>query len=145
MSRKNNLYLKRKFPCAIDRLYEWLTDPEYVVQWFGPRQFKLLKMTSDLREGGTYSIILERPDRSRFEMRGSYLLLDPPYELHFSMEYRGWDGPESLIKMQLESDSESQTLLHFSQSFQSLPKDLDNRTIAWESMFDLICDHLLVS
>ena len=56
----NKVFVNRTFSCNVDILFDWLTDPSLLVQWFGPEGFEVGEVKSNLMIGGAYSIELKK-------------------------------------------------------------------------------------
>ena len=70
--------LIRVFDAPRSMVYDALTKPELLKQWFGPRGFSLLVCEVDLRVGGHWRYVLQGPDGHTMGMSGTYLELSPP-------------------------------------------------------------------
>jgi uncharacterized protein YndB with AHSA1/START domain len=55
------LRITRTFPATRERVFDALTKPEQVAQWWGPAGFSLPKAELDLRVGGTYRFTMQPP------------------------------------------------------------------------------------
>ena len=98
MDRVTSVYINRKFECPIDELFKWLVTPKLIVKWFGPKQFKVVKVTNDLSIGGGYEVTLEQSTNRSFIIYGQYLEIETPNKLIFSFRYSGIQNapPESV-------------------------------------------------
>lgn len=136
MERNNKVFVKRTFACSAQRLFEWLTQPEQLMQWFGPEGFHAKKVISEPVKGGTYQIEMWKKELYAFTVLGTYLEVDPPRYLKLSYDYRDLKGrPSSEITFSLEEQPTGDTTLHFVQEFEETPPDYSTRTIAWNYMF----------
>ena len=54
------------------------SDPEQIVQWFGPEGLRLETHEIDIREGGFWRFDMVAPDRGRFSNRMAFLRIEPP-------------------------------------------------------------------
>lgn len=135
---RNSVFLKRRFNCSQDILFEWLTDPKRIAEWFGPVSSKVISAESEPKLGGIYKILLELPDQKQFSIEGKYTELEFPEFIKLDYSYNGLfpAPPPSEVIMKLENINDRETLLHFQQIFESEPADFVNRTKAWEKMFD---------
>lgn len=140
METLNKIFVKRKFNCSANDLFNWLSQPELIVQWFGPKHLSVDLVNTDIRLGGKYSIQLTKPNNKHFFIQGTYLEIDRPFSLVFSFRYEGLPSspPESIVKISIEAISEDESQLFLSQNFVSLPVDMENRKKSWEYMFEVL-------
>lgn len=62
-----------------ERVFQALTDPRQVPQWWGQQgTYRCTEFSADLRPGGKWRNSGVRPDGSAFEAKGEYLEVDPP-------------------------------------------------------------------
>lgn len=134
MTSENKVYVNRTFECDAATLFDWLTKPEFIAQWFGPEGFIVGAVHSDLKIGGAYRIELQKGNEISFTVEGEYLQLEPNL-IRFSYRYIGLDRPRSTISFRLENLGMNQTRLSMIQEFESEVPDFANRSKAWEFMF----------
>jgi uncharacterized protein YndB with AHSA1/START domain len=60
------------------QVFEVMTDPEQVAEWWGPDGFTCPEVTLDLRVGGAYRIAMQPPDGELFHLTGTYIEVGPP-------------------------------------------------------------------
>lgn len=82
----------REFDAPIDLVYDVLTRPEHVRNWFAPFEDKVTVCDIDLRVGGEYHIVFVTPDGKECSFRGTYLELEPPHRLVDTWLFEGWPG-----------------------------------------------------
>ena len=66
-----------------DLVWKCFTDPERMMQWWGPKGFKLRVSKMDLRVGGTYLYAMESPDGKVMWGRMVYREITPPERMVF--------------------------------------------------------------
>ena len=66
-----------------DLVWKCFTDPERMMQWWGPKGFKLRVSKMDLRVGGTYHYAMEFPDGKVIWGRMVYSEITPPERMVF--------------------------------------------------------------
>jgi hypothetical protein len=69
------------------RVFEVMTDPEQVAQWWGPEWFTCPEVILDARVGGAYRIAMQPPEGELFHVTGEYLEVQPSTlpDLHVSL------------------------------------------------------------
>ncbi|WP_411030131.1 SRPBCC family protein [Spongiimicrobium sp. 3-5] len=139
-----SVYVQREFECTPKELFRWISDPNSLAQWFGPKQLKVGAVEMDVRVGGTYSIELLRPDNTGFYIKGHYTEIEQDHKLTFTFEYYGIDNkpPNSLVKIYIEEITTSASRLSLEQKFVTMSTDMENRSAAWRYMMEQL--HLLI-
>jgi len=74
-----NIVLTRTFAAPRQKVFDALTKPDQVPRWFQPKQMSLVAYESDLRAGGTFRYVFQRPSGKKIEMRGVYKEVDSPH------------------------------------------------------------------
>lgn len=69
--------LTRVFDAPRDLVFEAMTRPELLKQWFGPHGWNLVVCEVDLRVGGAWRYVLEGPDGRSMGMGGEYREIVP--------------------------------------------------------------------
>ena len=130
--------MSRIFNTSKSNLFKWLTQPDFISKWFGPKHLTIKNVENELRTNGNYSIELLKPDGTSFFISGTYVEIIEPDSLKFSFKYIGLQQlpPESTVQISLEEISPTDTKLSLIQKFETVPADLENRTKAWENMFE---------
>ena len=60
------------------------TDPKRMSKWYGPKDFEVSVRQMDVRQGGSFRIVMRSPDGDDFPRRGDYRELVEPEELVFT-------------------------------------------------------------
>jgi uncharacterized protein YndB with AHSA1/START domain len=69
--------ITREFSAPRDLVWKAWTDPEYVKQWWGPRNFTTPSVSIDLRVDGTYLYGMQSFTGEEFWSTGTYLEIVP--------------------------------------------------------------------
>ncbi|MEP1093464.1 MAG: SRPBCC domain-containing protein [Cyclobacteriaceae bacterium] len=138
MASENKVYLQHSFKCDQETLFDWLTKPELIGQWFGPEGFSTGNVQCELVEGGAYSIELIKVKVPRFTVQGEYIEIRRPIRLRFSYRYLGLENPPppSIVRFDLMRTTPDQTELSMVQEFEIETPDFATRSKAWVFMFD---------
>jgi uncharacterized protein YndB with AHSA1/START domain len=92
----------REFDAPIELVFDVLTKPEHVRQWFAAFDDKVTICSIDLRVGGSYHQVAVTPDGTECSFRGTYLELEPPTRTVQTWHFEGWPGVEALETVDLE-------------------------------------------
>jgi uncharacterized protein (TIGR03086 family) len=83
-----DLVITRTFAAPRQMVFDAWTQPELLRQWYGPRGWQLTTCEMDLRAGGRFLFVLQRPNRPDMALRGTYQAVDAPTRLATSER---WD------------------------------------------------------
>ena len=147
MIDKNKVYVSRTFCCQADVLFDWLTDPTLIAQWFGPQGFQVGVVENDLVVDGEYSIELKKEPALSFKVIGKYTKIIKPTSLNFTYGYQGLASPPppSVVRISLSTVDLETTSLVLVQEFDRPSSDLENRTTAWNFMLGRLNGFLQVA
>ena len=101
MPSDRELIITREFAAPATVLYEALTKPEHVREWYGPRVMKLLVCDIDLRVGGRWRYVVQGPDGSQHGFSGEYKELVPAQRIVSTEGYEGMPGTDYLATVTL--------------------------------------------
>ena len=68
----------RDFDAPIGLVFDVLTKPEHVRNWFAPFEDKMTVCSIDLRVGGAYHMVFVTGDGTECSFRGTYLEIERP-------------------------------------------------------------------
>jgi uncharacterized protein YndB with AHSA1/START domain len=80
----------REFDAPIALVFDVLTKPEHVRNWFAPFEDQVTECSIDLRVGGDYRIVFVTPDGKECAFRGTYLEIEPPTRIVDTWLFEGW-------------------------------------------------------
>lgn len=79
MKDTQELRLEREFPVSITRLWQAITRPEEIVQWFGPEGVRLERCEMDLGRLGPYlCVMVGLESGNKFVISGQVTHVRPP-------------------------------------------------------------------
>lgn len=81
------LTLVRHYRVPPERVWAAWTDPELVVQWFGPDAGPVHEAEMDVREGGRFQVAFSTMDGEKHTCLGTYLEVVPHERLAFTWEW----------------------------------------------------------
>ncbi len=67
-----NWVISRILPAPPERVWSLWTQPQHLVQWWGPHDFTNPVCELDVRAGGNYRIVMRGPDGGEFPLSGRY-------------------------------------------------------------------------
>jgi uncharacterized protein YndB with AHSA1/START domain len=80
----------REFDAPLELVFDVLTKPEHVRNWFAPFTDRVTECSIDLRVGGSYHIVLVTEDGTECSFRGTYSEVEPPTRTVATWLFEGW-------------------------------------------------------
>ncbi|HEX4084906.1 MAG TPA: SRPBCC family protein, partial [Chthoniobacteraceae bacterium] len=80
----NEIIISRVFDAPRETVWEAITDPEQVVQWWGPHGFSTTIQEMDLRPGGVWNHVMHGPDGANYPNRSVFTEVVKPERLSYS-------------------------------------------------------------
>jgi uncharacterized protein YndB with AHSA1/START domain len=91
----------REFDAPLELVYDVLTKPEHVRNWFAPFECVVTECSIDLRVGGDYHFVFATDDGAECSFRGTYLELEQPTRTVATWLFDGWPGVEAVESIDL--------------------------------------------
>ena len=128
MSPVPSVRFERRLPGPIERVWQYLTDPEKLPEWFG-------QGTIEPREGGQVRLM-------DGHIRGVVTQFRPPHLLIytwnvFSPDQQVSDYPESYLRLELEALEDGQVLLKLTH-LPILERFERQNAMGWHTFLDLV-------
>lgn len=76
-TQDREMHIETTFDASIEKVWQAWTDPEQIVQWWGPNGFTNTMENFDLREGGEWRFTMHGPDGKNYGNRSVFLELIP--------------------------------------------------------------------
>ena len=132
---KPSLTLKRRLNAPPEKVYAAWTDPEKIVNWFGPDSGPVTRAETDLRVGGRYTDRLQHRGWRGHHVGGVYREVVPNEKLVFTWAWHTTQERESLVTDHVKPDGAGTilTLLH-EQFFDEAARDGHKR--GWSGSLD---------
>ena len=137
------LRLTRRYSASAEALFQAFTDPDLLVQWFGPKGMTVPDCEVDLREGGRWRACMASPEGELHAVNGVYREIRRPNRLVFTWIWEQGDmaGAETLVTLEFveEGDQAELRLIH-----EGLPSDTSRgyHELGWTSSFDCLAELL---
>lgn len=101
--------LTRLIPAPREAVYEALTDPAMLAQWWGPPEYTVAEAQTDPRPGGRYHLVLQAADGTQYPVWGSYIQADAPERVVMTDE--AFELPQDWPELMHEYRGEEETPL----------------------------------
>ena len=87
-----DLVITKLFDAPRETVWKAWTDPNYVMQWFGPNGFTSPACKSDFRVGGKFLFCMRAPDGKEYWNGGEYFEIVPHEKIVYSMYFADPEG-----------------------------------------------------
>jgi uncharacterized protein YndB with AHSA1/START domain len=92
----------REFDAPIALVFDVLTKPEHVRNWFAPFEDTMTVCSIDLRVGGNYHYVFVTGDGTECSFRGTFLEIEPPTRIVDTWLFEGWPDAEAVETVDLD-------------------------------------------
>jgi uncharacterized protein YndB with AHSA1/START domain len=139
------LVISRIFDAPRSLVFKAWTEPEHMVNWFGPRGFTSKVLKNDLRPGGAYRIHMRGPDGDDHWSQGVFREIVPPERLVMVGSWADADGnptrPETTLTLLFEDVGGKTRLTLHNAVFESVTaRDLHEG--GWSTSLDCLAEYL---
>jgi uncharacterized protein YndB with AHSA1/START domain len=91
----------REFDAPLELVFDVLTKPEHVRNWFAPFTCEMTECSIDLRVGGSYHFAFVTEDGDECSFRGTYLEIEPPTRTVATWSFEGWPDAHAVESVDL--------------------------------------------
>ncbi len=91
----------RSFDAPITLVFDVLTKPEHVRQWFAPFECEVIECSIDLRVGGSYHIVFVTGEGREMSFRGTYSEVEAPTRTVSTWLFEGWPDADAVESVDL--------------------------------------------
>jgi uncharacterized protein YndB with AHSA1/START domain len=132
----------REFDAPIELVFDVLTKPEHVKNWFAAFTDVVTECSIDLRVGGSYHIVSVTEDGKECSFRGTYMEIERPTRTVATWLFEGWPDAEAVETTDLE-ETDGVTKMTTKLAFRDQAgRDHMTRHDGQESSWDKLEDYL---
>jgi len=132
----------REFDAPIKLVFDVLTKPEHVRNWFAPFTDVVTECSIDLRVGGDYHIVFVTEDGKECSFRGTYLEIEPPTRTVATWLFEGWPDADAVETVDLR-EADGVTTLSMRLAFRDQAgRDHMTKSDGQEDSFNKLEDYL---
>ena len=136
------LVTTREFDAPLELVFDVITKPEHVRNWFAPFSDEVTECEIDLRVGGSYHIVFVTPDGTECSFRGTYSEVEPPTRTVATWLFEGWPDAEAVETVELH-EADGVTTLTMSLAFRDAAGRAHmKKSDGQQSSFDKLEDYL---
>ncbi|MEQ8698544.1 MAG: SRPBCC domain-containing protein [Bauldia litoralis] len=134
------LVVERVFKAPPETVFAAWTDPEILVQWWGPEGFHTPERGMDVRQGGAWRTVMRNAEGEPHAVSGVYHEITPSRRLVMTW---GWEEPdgsrghETLVELTFEP-TEDGTRLKLVQRLFETTEGRDRHNMGWASSLDCL-------
>jgi uncharacterized protein YndB with AHSA1/START domain len=132
----------REFDAPLELVWDVLTKPEHVRNWFAPFRDKVTECSIDLRVGGDYHIVFVTPDGTECSFRGTYSEVEPPTRTVATWLFEGWPDAHAVETTELHETDGVTTLTTMLAFRDQAGRDHMTRSDGHEDSFNKLEDYL---
>lgn len=111
--------ISREFQAPRELVYRAYTTPDLLVQWLGPRKYRMRIDRFEVRDGGRWRYVHAADDGTEFGFHGVFHGTPSPDTMVQTFEFEGAPGNVSLDALTLE-ERDGRTLVRTHSVFQSV-------------------------
>ena len=134
----------RRIKASPARIWAAITQPDQMIQWWGPDAGPTLRAEADVRPGGRFSVVFRLLNGDEHNPTGIYQEVIPERKLAFTWDLPGSREPETLVTFLLKpiDGGTELTLLH-----EHLPDEAERNSHeqGWSGLLDKLPVFLGVS
>ena len=108
----SDIVITRQFAAPAQLVYEAMTRPEHVRQWWGAGHGTMTTCEVDLRVGGRWHFAQVTPDGREVSFSGEYLELDPPGRMVHTEKFDSMPDSEPATITTTLTEQDGVTTLH---------------------------------
>jgi uncharacterized protein YndB with AHSA1/START domain len=132
----------REFDAPLALVFDVLTKPEHVRNWFAPFTDEVTECSIDLQVGGSYHIVFVTEDGTECSFRGTYLEVEPPIRTVATWLFEGWPDADAVETVELH-ETDGVTKLTMKLVFRDQAgRDHMTSSDGQEDSFDKLADYL---
>lgn len=132
------LVLRRTYDVPRERLFAAWTTPEILKQFLGPGDVTVSELEMDLRVGGTYRIVMAKPDGERLPVSGVYRDVRAPERIVCTWSWEEDDPAlekETLLTLEFLDHGEKSELVLTHEAFRDSTQR-DNHEEGWSAILE---------
>jgi len=143
-TKERELVMTRIFDAPRSLVFKAWTEPERIMQWWGPRGFVTLSCEMDFCPGGLWRTRSKAPDGQEYMSRSVFREIVEPERLVFTYAWEDAAGKskhETLVTITFVEQN-GKTVLTFQQGVFASVTSRDEHEEGWRSAFELLSEYL---
>lgn len=131
-----DLTLTRHYAASPEKVFEAVTRPEVLLQWWGPEGLRVEPDNLDFTRLGPWGSVMINDEGARYKVTGQVTHVDPPRSVGFTWAWHDDNdqrGPESHVTFTVEADGTGGTQFQLSHVDLADEDSAANHTEGWGS------------
>jgi uncharacterized protein YndB with AHSA1/START domain len=134
-SAETELVIRRVFDAPRALMFKLWTEREHAVHWWGPKDFTVPHLETDVRPGGAWRACLRSPEGRDYWQHGVFREIVAPERLVFSFIWDDEPDHEMLVTVTF-ADHSGKTEMTFRQAPFTSVESRDSHVEGWNECFD---------
>lgn len=132
------LIIERHFDAPPDIVFDYLTQKNHLLKWWGPEAVHIKDNDLDLSRTGPWSSTMVSAEGTNFKVSGRVVFVNPPHSVKFTW---GWHddhdnrGHESIVLFEIEPANRGGTRFKLIHSGLPDEESVVNHNTGWSSSF----------
>lgn len=137
------LEIVRIFDAPRELVFKAWTEPERLMQWWGPVGMTVPYFEADVRPGGTWRSVLQQTDGPEYPHHGTFIEIVPPERLSTTFKWveEGKPGVEMIIQVSFVEQG-GKTEMTFRQAAFGSVEQRNGENEGWNECFDFLAAYL---
>jgi uncharacterized protein YndB with AHSA1/START domain len=132
----------REFDAPKQLVFDVLTKPEHVRNWFAPFEDTMTVCSIDLRVGGNYHMVFVTKDGIECSFRGTFLKIEPPTRTVETWLFEGWPDAEAVETVELHETDGATKMTNTLAFRDQAARDHMTKTDGFEDSFNKLDSYL---
>jgi uncharacterized protein YndB with AHSA1/START domain len=127
-------------------VFNAFTQPQEIERWWGSEDlYRMNNWVADTKDGGEYSVVVTRPNGTKYPASGKFLKVDPPHLLSHTRIYQ-WGHPiigdlETIITYHFQSTETGCKLIVRHDGFDGFKAAADEHAEGWIRVLNWLVLH----
>lgn len=103
----SEIKIKRNFPQPPKTVYDYVTQTEHLLKWWGPETIFIADNDLDLSKPGPWYSVMENKEGKTFKVSGEVFNVEPPHKVSFSWAWHDENdvrGQESRVEFSIAAN-----------------------------------------
>ncbi|MEM8696749.1 MAG: SRPBCC domain-containing protein [Pseudomonadota bacterium] len=134
----SDLKMERTFPAAPETVFDYLTNTEYLLQWWGPEGISVAKHNLDFSKPGPWHSTMTNAEGTNYTVSGEVVTVEAPRAVEFTWAWHDENnerGHESRVRFEVASDGNGGTRFTMTHSGLADEESAANHNGGWTSSF----------
>ena len=136
MTLTEPLVIERILSAPVEKVFEFITQRDNLLKWWGPEGMTVPEETLDFRRTGSWHSVMMSAEGNRFKVSGEVTEVKAPNLVAFTWGWHDEDdarGHESHVRLEVSAHGEGKTKLVLRHSELADDESAQNHEMGWTS------------